>query len=46
VFVMLDPMLPSRLQTAFPKDAEIVKCGLAEAAQKIREFLGSYKVAS
>jgi ATP-dependent DNA helicase DinG len=39
VFVMLDPMLPSRLQTAFPKDAALVKCGLAEAVQEIRAFL-------
>jgi ATP-dependent DNA helicase DinG len=39
VFVMLDPMLPTRLQTAFPHGAEIVKCGLADAAQHIRAFL-------
>lgn len=39
VFVMLDPSLPTRLQSAFPKDAEIVKCGLAEAVKNIREFL-------
>ena len=39
VFVMLDPMLPSRLQTAFPKDAVLVKCGLSEAVQQIRAFL-------
>lgn len=41
VFVMLDPMLPTRLQNAFPKDVEIEKIGLAETAMKIREFLSS-----
>lgn len=40
VFVMMDPMLPSRLHSAFPPDVEIVKCGLGEAAEKIRKFLG------
>ncbi len=40
VFVMLDPMLPTRLQTAFPKDAEVVKCGLKEVVENIKEFLG------
>lgn len=40
VFVMLDSMLPSRLHSAFPKDSEILKCGLSEAVQSIRDFLG------
>ena len=39
VFVMLDPMLPSRLHGAFPPGVEIVKCGLADAAHAIRSFL-------
>lgn len=39
VFVMLDPMLPSRLHGAFPAGVEVVKCGLAEAAAGIKKFL-------
>ena len=39
VFVMLDPMLPSRLQNAFPAEVEIEKIGLAEASEKIKTFL-------
>ncbi|MEM7651084.1 MAG: ATP-dependent DNA helicase [Pseudomonadota bacterium] len=40
VFVMLDPMLPSRLQTAFPKDVEVVKTGLSDVVAGIKEFMG------
>jgi ATP-dependent DNA helicase DinG len=40
VFVMLDPMLPSRLQTAFPPEASVIKTGLADVTAAIREFLG------
>lgn len=40
VFTMLDPMLPSRLHSAFPPGVEIVKCGLAEAVAGIRAHLG------
>ncbi len=39
VFVMLDSMLPTRLQTAFPEDVEIVKTGLSDICAEIREFL-------
>ena len=39
VFVMLDSMLPTRLQTAFPETVEIEKIGLAETSEKIRAFL-------
>lgn len=39
VFVMLDSMLPSRLQTAFPASVEIEKIGLADTTAKIKEFL-------
>jgi len=39
VFVMLDPMLPSRLYGAFPEGTEIVKTGLNEAGQEIERFL-------
>ncbi len=39
IFVMIDSMLPSRLQTAFPKDAQILKIGLKEAMEEIKNFL-------
>jgi ATP-dependent DNA helicase DinG len=39
VFVMLDPMLPGRLQTAFPEGVDVVKAGLAEVAESIRVVL-------
>lgn len=39
VFVMLDSMLPSRLHSAFPKNAVILKCGLGEATAEIKRFL-------
>jgi len=39
VFVMLDSMLPSRLQSAFPEEVEIQKTGLAEIVQEIKAFL-------
>lgn len=39
VFVMLDPMLPSRLHSAFPSDVEIIKCGITEASAEIATFL-------
>ena len=39
VFVMLDSRLPTRLTTAFPKDVEIVRCGLADAISESRAFL-------
>jgi ATP-dependent DNA helicase DinG len=41
VFVMLDPMLPSRLHSAFPEGVEIVKCGLSEAVRETQVFLCS-----
>ena len=40
IFVMCDSMLPSRLHSAFPKDVEIVKLGLAEVKEEISKFLG------
>ena len=46
VFVMLDPMLPTRLQSAFPPGAEVVKCGLGEAVQQIKGFLNDSVIAS
>ncbi len=39
VFVMLDSRMPTRLTTAFPKDIEIVRCGLAEVIAETKNFL-------
>ena len=39
VFVMLDSMLPSRLHGAFPEGVEIVKTGLSDICNQIKEFL-------
>ncbi|HTO41059.1 MAG TPA: ATP-dependent DNA helicase [Rhizomicrobium sp.] len=39
-FVILEPATPSRLLSAFPADAPVRRCGLAEASAEIREFLG------
>src|SRR5262245_54234189 len=38
VFVLLDPMMPSRLLGAFPDGVEIHRVGLAEAVRRTREF--------
>ncbi len=40
VFVLLDPMMPSRLCTAFPPGVEVARVGLAEAVGMVRAFLG------
>ncbi|MGE5547383.1 MAG: ATP-dependent DNA helicase [Solirubrobacterales bacterium] len=39
VFVLLDPMMPSRLNGAFPDGVEVRKVGLAEAVAETRRFL-------
>ena len=39
-FVILESATPSRLLTAFPPEAPIRRCGLAEAVAEIRGFLG------
>ncbi len=39
VFVILDGGLPSKLLTAFPEDVPIERIGLAETAEKIKDFL-------
>lgn len=39
VFVLLDPMMPSRLTGAFPDGVEITRCGLAEAVAGTHAFL-------
>jgi len=41
VFVILEPATPSRLLSAFPPDAPVLRCGLAEAIAEIRAFLAS-----
>lgn len=41
VFVMLDPMMPSRLARAFPEGVEVQKVGLAEAVAATRAFFAS-----
>ena len=39
-FVILQSATPSRLLTAFPPEAPVARCGLAEAVRNIRQFLG------
>ena len=39
VFVLLDPMMPSRLRGAFPEGVELQRVGLAEAVAQTRDFL-------
>ena len=39
VFVMLDSGLPTRLQSAFPADVEVIKCGLADVVAEVKGFL-------
>ncbi len=39
VFVVLDPMMPSRLAGAFPDGVEIRRLGLADAVAEVRGFL-------
>ncbi len=41
VFVLLDPMMPSRLMGAFPDGVTPRRVGLAEAASETRIFLES-----
>ena len=40
VFVILDPMMPSRLGNAFPEGVGIHRIGLAEAVAQVRDFFG------
>lgn len=44
VFVLLDPMMPTRLAGAFPEGVEIQRVGLAEAVRQTREFLHPERV--
>jgi ATP-dependent DNA helicase DinG len=39
-FVILESATPSRLLTAFPPDAPVLRCGLAEAIRGVDAFLG------
>ena len=39
IFVLLDPMMPSRLAGAFPEGVELRRVGLAEAIAETRRFL-------
>ncbi len=41
VFVLLDPMMPSRLAGAFPAGVEMRRVGLAEAVEETKLFLGT-----
>jgi ATP-dependent DNA helicase DinG len=40
-FVILESAVPTRLLSAFPENAPVKRCGLAEAIGDIREFLGT-----
>jgi ATP-dependent DNA helicase DinG len=40
VFVLLDPMMPSRLKGAFPPDVPFDRMGLADAVREVKGFLG------
>ncbi len=42
VFVLLDPMMPSRLSGAFPAGAQPRRVGLAEAVAEVGAFLGDH----
>jgi ATP-dependent DNA helicase DinG len=44
VFVLLDPMMPSRLYGAFPDGVEVRRVGLAEAVRETRAFLSAHPV--
>ena len=39
VFVLLDPMMPSRLKGALPEGVELKRVGLAEAVAETKAFL-------
>jgi ATP-dependent DNA helicase DinG len=43
IFVLLDPMMPSRLYGAFPRGVEPQKVGLAEAVAEIGRFFSDSK---
>ena len=39
VFVLLDPMMPSRLKGAFPPGVEYFRIGLKDAVEEVKKFL-------
>jgi len=39
VFVLLDPMMPTRLKGAFPPDVPYLRIGLKDAVEEVRNFL-------
>jgi ATP-dependent DNA helicase DinG len=41
MFILLDPMMPSRLSGAFPDGVTLRRVGLAEAVRETRAFLGA-----
>ncbi|WP_120495416.1 ATP-dependent DNA helicase [Kiloniella sp. EL199] len=41
IFVLLDPMMPTRLQNAFPEGVSIQKTGLADTISQIRTFFNT-----
>ncbi len=41
VFILLDPMMPTRLTGAFPEGVEVERLGLAEAVEITRGFLAA-----
>ena len=43
VFVLLDPMMPSRLAGAFPDGIELRRTGLADAVATVAGFLDSVR---
>ena len=46
VFVLLDPMMPTRLLGAFPEGVPITRCGLAEAVAETKVFLSDRRAES
>ncbi len=43
-FVILEPATPTRLLSAFPPDAPVKRCGLAEAIAEIKAFLEPHDI--
>jgi ATP-dependent DNA helicase DinG len=39
IFILLDPRMPTRLLTAFPKETAITRCNLANAISEVKTFL-------
>ncbi|MBT5911556.1 MAG: hypothetical protein HOH59_02030 [Rhodospirillaceae bacterium] len=39
IFILLDPGMPTRLLTAFPKEAVITRCNLEDAINEVKTFL-------